>query len=179
MDRRRARRARAVPQPAWRDGPLLRRHARHLLGPDAAHAPRLVATSRCSKSTSSRRSAAALRRSRSTPASRSFTSRSTCRPIAQQRELDRAARTSVALDRLVADHVWVLSPTTTWAPAIAENEDAISSIILGNSLLTARGIPVAGEYGVKNVQAMKILDASVWAGRSPSTTRWTTADDVS
>ena len=38
------------------------------------------------------------------------------------------------------------------------NEDAISSIILGNSLLTARGVPMAGEMEIKNVQAMKILD---------------------
>ena len=42
---------------------------------------------------------------------------------------------------------------------IPENEDAISSIILGTSLLTARGIPVAGEYEIKNAQAMKIMDS--------------------
>ena len=41
---------------------------------------------------------------------------------------------------------------------IPENEDAISSIILGNSLLTAQGCPVAGELEIKNVQAMKIMD---------------------
>jgi len=40
-----------------------------------------------------------------------------------------------------------------------ENEEAIASIILGNSLLTANGIPVAGEYEIKNAQAMKIMDS--------------------
>jgi len=40
-----------------------------------------------------------------------------------------------------------------------ENEEAISSIILGNSLLTANGVPVAGEYEIKNAIAMKIMDS--------------------
>ena len=40
-----------------------------------------------------------------------------------------------------------------------DNEDTISSIILGNSLLTANGVPVAGEYEIKNALAMKIMDS--------------------
>jgi L-arabinose isomerase len=74
-------------------------------------------------------------------------------------ELERAARTSVALDRLVALHDLGSLAYYYMGTGNAENEDAISSIILGNSLLTARGIPVAGEYEVKNAQAMKIMDA--------------------
>jgi L-arabinose isomerase len=73
-------------------------------------------------------------------------------------ELERAARTSVALDRLVKEHALGSLAYFYSGTGNAENEDAISSIILGNSLLTARGIPVAGEYEVKNAQAMKIMD---------------------
>ena len=75
-----------------------------------------------------------------------------------QDELERAARTSAALDRLAADHQLGSLAYYYMGTGNVENEDAISSIILGNSLLTARGIPVAGEYEVKNVQAMKIMD---------------------
>lgn len=76
-----------------------------------------------------------------------------------QEELERAARTSVALDRLVNAHDLGSMAYYYMGSGNVENEDAISSIILGNSLLTARGIPVAGEYEVKNAQAMKIMDS--------------------
>ncbi len=74
-------------------------------------------------------------------------------------ELERAARTSVALDRLVKEHDLGSMAYYYMGTGNAENEDAISSIILGNSLLTARGVPVAGEFEVKNAQAMKIMDS--------------------
>jgi L-arabinose isomerase len=73
-------------------------------------------------------------------------------------ELQRAARTSVALDRMVGTHRLGSLAFYYQGTGNPENEDAISSIILGTSLLTARGVPVAGEYEIKNAQAMKIMD---------------------
>jgi len=80
-------------------------------------------------------------------------------PDCPEDELEKAAVTSVALDRLVAQHK--LGSLAYYYKGIGNmaNEDAINSIILGNSLLTANGIPVAGEYEIKNAQAMKIMDA--------------------
>jgi len=75
-----------------------------------------------------------------------------------EEELARAARTSVALDRLISEKKLGSMAYYYMGTGIAENEDTLSSIILGNTLLTARGCPVAGELEIKNVQAMKILD---------------------
>ena len=74
-------------------------------------------------------------------------------------ELEKAAVTSVALDKLVYQYKLGSMAYYYKGTGNIENEEAISSIILGNSLLTARGIPVAGEYEIKNAQAMKIMDS--------------------
>lgn len=87
------------------------------------------------------------------------------KPECAQSEIERAARTSVALDLLAEQHALGSLAYYYKGVGCPANEDAMSSIILGTSLLTARGIPVAGEYEVKNVQAMKILD-SLGAGGS-------------
>lgn len=73
-------------------------------------------------------------------------------------DLGAAARTSVALDRLVADHRLGSLAYFYSGTGVPENEATMASIIVGTSLLTGRGVPVAGEYEVKNIQAMKIMD---------------------
>ena len=80
-------------------------------------------------------------------------------PECSEAELERAARTSVALDKLVEKYKLGSMAYYYKGTGNIDNEDTISSIILGNSLLTARNIPVAGEYEIKNAQAMKIMDS--------------------
>ncbi|MCW3109208.1 MAG: arabinose isomerase [Segetibacter sp.] len=80
-------------------------------------------------------------------------------PDCPKEELHNAAVTSVALDRLVSQYQLGSMAYYYKGTGNPENENAIASIILGNSLLTANGIPVAGEYEIKNAQAMKIMDS--------------------
>lgn len=77
-------------------------------------------------------------------------------PDCSAEELQKAAVTSIALDKLVVRYK--LGSMAYYYKGVG-TEEVISSVILGNSLLTANGIPVAGEYEIKNVQAMKIMDS--------------------
>ncbi len=76
-----------------------------------------------------------------------------------EEELEKAAITSVALDMLVEKYKLGSLAYYYKGTGNEANEEAIASIIPGNSLLTARGIPVACEYEIKNAQAMKIMDS--------------------
>lgn len=80
-------------------------------------------------------------------------------PDCADEDLKKSAETSVALDKLVHEKGLGSLAYFYSGSGVIQNEDTISSIILGASLLTARNIPVAGEYEIKNVQAMKILDS--------------------
>jgi len=88
-----------------------------------------------------------------------FYERFDVQPDCAKEDLENAAITSVALDKLIAQYKLGSLAYYYKGTGNAENENAIASIILGNSLLTDRGIPVAGEYEIKNVQAMKIMDS--------------------
>ena len=74
-------------------------------------------------------------------------------------QLELAAKTSVALDKLVTKYDLGSMAYYYKGTGNADNAETMASIILGNSLLTANNIPVAGEYEIKNAQAMKIMDS--------------------
>ncbi|MET1056626.1 MAG: arabinose isomerase [Pedobacter sp.] len=84
-----------------------------------------------------------------------FDVQSDCSPA----ELERAAITAVALDKLIEKHKLGSLAYYHKGTGNEANENTAASVILGNSILTGKNIPVAGEYEIKNVQAMKIMDS--------------------
>ena len=72
--------------------------------------------------------------------------------------MDWACRVAVGLDHLVED--FHLDGLTYYYRGLGGNqyEQLGAGLILGCSLLTARGIPCSGEGDLKNCQAMKIMD---------------------
>lgn len=76
-----------------------------------------------------------------------------------EEELQRAARVASALERLARQ--FDLDGLAYYYRGVDGNEyeRLAAAMILGNSLLTARGVPASGEGDLKNCVAMKILDS--------------------
>src|SRR5699024_5286949 len=80
-------------------------------------------------------------------------------PDCSSDDLEKAAQTSVALEQLVDKYKLGAMAYYYKGTGNPKNEETISTIILGNSLLTARGVLDDGEFEIKNALAMKIMDS--------------------
>ena len=74
-------------------------------------------------------------------------------------DIEQAAISSVALDRLAEKFRLGALAYYYEGEGDAEYEKIVTTLIPGMTLLTGRNIPVAGECEIKNVLAMKIMDA--------------------
>jgi L-arabinose isomerase len=86
-------------------------------------------------------------------------------PECEPAEIERAACTSLALDMLVKNRNLGSMAYYYEGESGNDYENIVTSVIAGNTLLTGKNIPIAGECEVKNAQAMKIM-AEFGAGGS-------------
>ena len=99
-------------------------------------------------------------------------------PDCSARRAARSGTTSVALDRLAAMHDLQFDGLLLHGHG-HRGERGHDELDHSRHFAADRaGVPVAGEYEVKNALAMKIMDGFGAGGSSPSTTRWTYNDDV-
>ncbi|MGI6707307.1 MAG: arabinose isomerase [Clostridia bacterium] len=73
-------------------------------------------------------------------------------------DLDQAARTACALDKLVDEYQLTGLAHYYEGQEGSLQRQLVSSFIVGNSILNAQGIPMCGEYDIKTCIAMLIMD---------------------